>query len=215
MALVAQGLKITHVQRSTALVDGDDMVDHLRGGEDALSLALLAERILLQLERAEATPLTALVEVGIVMGVAGEGFPLREPRSACMFLDAGHGGLFLFENARTARLVPGLDSNHLKDLRMGEALPKGLVVHIIVQEVGGEAGMAEALHVLKERIQILLFPEDDIAVSVHIDNVPAVFQGKNHSFRIVIHGSSYFLRLSPEKRTVRHRCESLSRVRSP
>ena len=47
MALVAQGLKIIQVQRSTALVDGDDVVDHLCRGQDALPLALLAERTLL------------------------------------------------------------------------------------------------------------------------------------------------------------------------
>lgn len=91
MARATQGLKIAHIKRSTTFVDGDDMVDHLGWGEDALSLAFLAERTLTQLQRAEAPPPTALVEAGVVVAVALESFPLREPWSPGVFLYGRHG----------------------------------------------------------------------------------------------------------------------------
>ena len=103
MALVAQGLKVIQRERSTALVDGDDVVDHLGRDSQSLSLALLAERILLQFESAKAPPPPALVEVGVVVLVAGEGFLLREPRAMRVFLDAGHDYFFLKMDGR-----PGL-----------------------------------------------------------------------------------------------------------
>ena len=93
--MIAQRLKIIQVKRSTALVDGDDVVDHLGRDSQSLSLALLTERILLQLESAKAPPPPALVEVGVVVLVAGEGFLLREPRAMRVFLDAGHDYFFL------------------------------------------------------------------------------------------------------------------------
>ena len=70
---------------------------------------------------------------------------------------------------------------------MGKPPVQGLVVHIVVLEVSGEAGMAEALHVLKEGIQILLVPEHIVAVLVHIEDVPAVLQSENDTFWIVVH----------------------------
>lgn len=94
MTAIAQGLEITDIQRSTALVDGDDVVDHLGRNKEALLLALLAERILLQLECSESTPPPALVEVGVVVPESLEGFLLREPRALRMFFDAGHGYFF-------------------------------------------------------------------------------------------------------------------------
>ena len=42
MTAIAKGLEITDIQRSTALVDGDDVVDHLGRCEDTLALAFLA-----------------------------------------------------------------------------------------------------------------------------------------------------------------------------
>ena len=99
MALVAQGLKVIHIERSTALVDRDNVVNHLGRTQHSLLLALLAERILLEFESTQAPPLPALVEVGVVMGKSREGFFLREPRALCMLLDAGH-GYFLIKMGR-------------------------------------------------------------------------------------------------------------------
>ena len=91
MTAIAEGLKVIHIQRSTTLVDGDDVVDHLGRAQHSLLLAFLAERILLELESPERAPPPTLVEVGVVVSESGEGFLLREPRALCMFLDAWHG----------------------------------------------------------------------------------------------------------------------------
>lgn len=102
MALVAQGLKVIHVERSTALVDRDNVVDHLGRAQHSLLLALLAERILLEFESTQAPPLPALVEVGVVMPESGERFLLREPRTMSVFLDSGHGAIS-FSKAQIVR----------------------------------------------------------------------------------------------------------------
>lgn len=91
MASVAQGLKVIQIERSTALVDGDDVVHHVSRAQHTMFLALLAERILLKLECSQAPPPPALVEVGIVMSESGERFLLREPRALCVFLYHWHG----------------------------------------------------------------------------------------------------------------------------
>jgi hypothetical protein len=91
MASVAQGLKVIQIERSTALVDGDDVVHHVSRAQHTMFLALLAERILLKLECSQAPPSPALVEVGIVMSESRERFFLRKPRALCVFLYHWHG----------------------------------------------------------------------------------------------------------------------------
>ena len=112
MAVIAQGLKIVQIKRCSALVDGDDMVHHLGRDQHALPHALLAERILLELERSKSSPLPTLVEVGVMVLESSEGFPLREPGALCVFLDAGH-GLPLLLDMGPAHLVSELHSFHL------------------------------------------------------------------------------------------------------
>ena len=77
MAMIAQGLKIVQIKRCSAFVDGDDMVHHLGRDQHAFPHALLAERILLELERSQRSPLPTLVEVGVVVLESGEGLFLR------------------------------------------------------------------------------------------------------------------------------------------
>ena len=77
MAMIAQGLKIVHIKRCSALVYRNDMVHHLGRDEHAFPHALLAERILLELERSQRSPLPTLVEVGVVVLESGEGLFLR------------------------------------------------------------------------------------------------------------------------------------------
>ena len=91
MTAITEGLKVIHIKRSTSLVDGDYVVDHLGRAKHSILLAFLAERILQEFESSERAPPPALVEVGVVMGKSREGFFLRKPRALCMLLDAGHG----------------------------------------------------------------------------------------------------------------------------
>ena len=69
------------------------MVDHFRWSDDILFLqAQLTDRILLEFDRAEPSPLPALVELGVVMSEPLEGLALLHPRTVFRFLDGRHGG---------------------------------------------------------------------------------------------------------------------------
>lgn len=171
MAMIAQGLQIVHVKRGSALVDRNDMVDHLGRDKHAFPHAFLAKRILLKLQGTQGSPLPTLVEVGIVMLESREGFLLREPRTLCVFLDSGHGLSLL--NMGPAQLVSELNPNHLDKVFMRESPMEGLVVHIVMPEVRGEEGMAKVLHVLQKGIDIFLIPEHILSV-MDIPDVPAV-----------------------------------------
>ena len=83
MAGIAEGLEILNVETRTALVDGNDVVDHLGGCQATRFEALLAHRLLLQLQGAELSPGYALVELGVVVAVALKGFSLRQPGAMC------------------------------------------------------------------------------------------------------------------------------------
>ena len=86
MAGVAEGLEILNVETRSALIDGDNVVDHLGGGQTTRFEALLAHRLLLQLQGSELSPGCALVELGVMVAVALEGFSLRQPGSRrCAF----------------------------------------------------------------------------------------------------------------------------------
>lgn len=99
MTAITEGLKVIHIKRSTSLVDGDYVVDHLGRAKHSILLAFLAKRILQEFESSERAPPPALVEVGVVVSESGEGLLLREPRALCMFLYAGH-GYFLIKMGR-------------------------------------------------------------------------------------------------------------------
>ena len=79
MAGIAEGLEILNVETRTALVDWDDVVDHLGWCQAIRFETLLAHRLLLQLQGSELSPGCALVELGVVVAVALEGFSLRQP----------------------------------------------------------------------------------------------------------------------------------------
>jgi hypothetical protein len=65
MARVAEGLEVVEIEPGAALVDGDDVVDHLGERGDAAPGALLAERRLLQLDGPQVTPRLRLVEADL------------------------------------------------------------------------------------------------------------------------------------------------------
>lgn len=90
MASVAEGLEVRQVQRSTAFVDGDDVVDHLCRSDNAFALAFFADRIHLELDAAEVPPFPALVKVRVVMAISLVRFFLRKPRPAAVFLYDRH-----------------------------------------------------------------------------------------------------------------------------
>ena len=77
MAGITEGLEILNVETRTALVDWDDVVDHLGGCQTTCFEALLTHRFLLQLQGAELSPGCALVELGIVVAISLKGFLLR------------------------------------------------------------------------------------------------------------------------------------------
>lgn len=90
MTRVAQRLQIINVQRSSTLVDGNYVVDHLRWGKYSFLFALLAQRIHLELLGSELPPRSALIEFRVVVSVALVGLLLRKPRSLGCFLDGWH-----------------------------------------------------------------------------------------------------------------------------
>ena len=77
MAGVAEGLEILNVETRSALIDGDNVVNHLGGCQATRFEALFAHRLLLQLQGAELSPGCALVELGIVVAIALKWFSLR------------------------------------------------------------------------------------------------------------------------------------------
>lgn len=77
MTGVAEGLEILNVETRSALVDGNDVVDHLGGCQATRFETLLAHRLLLQLQGSELSPGCALVELGIVVAISLKGFSLR------------------------------------------------------------------------------------------------------------------------------------------
>ena len=83
MAGIAEGLEILNVETRTALVDWDDVVDHLGGCQATRFETLLAHRLLLQLQGSELSPGCALVELCVVVAVALKGFSLRQPGARC------------------------------------------------------------------------------------------------------------------------------------
>ena len=92
MTRVTQRLQVTQIQRRSALVDRNDVVDHRCWYGSSPAQALLTQRILLELHRPEPSPRPALVELGVVMSEPLEGLALLHPRTVFRFLDGRHGG---------------------------------------------------------------------------------------------------------------------------
>ena len=90
MTRVAQRLQVINIQRSSTLVDGNYVVDHLRWCQYPFPLALLAERIHQELLLSQFPPRSTLVEFRVVVSVALMGLLLRQPRSLGGFLDVRH-----------------------------------------------------------------------------------------------------------------------------
>ena len=86
MAGVAEGLEILNVETRSALVDGNDVIDHLGRCQATRFEALLAHRLLLQLQGSERSPGCALVELGVVVAISLKGFSLRQPGARCCSL---------------------------------------------------------------------------------------------------------------------------------
>ena len=110
-------------------------------------------------------------------------------------------------------MIAEVDSLDPEDDGLWESLMQRLIAHIIVLEVGSEAGHPKPLDILQQGIDILFFPLGEGSI-VHIVNVPAILQSENDALRL-FHKNSllanyrimtrYFRRLWPENFTVRHR----------
>ena len=83
VAGITEGLEILNVETRSALIDGNDVVDHLGGCQATRFETLLAHRLLLQLQGAELSPGCALVELGVVVAISLKGFSLRQPGARC------------------------------------------------------------------------------------------------------------------------------------
>ena len=95
VAGVTERLEILNIETRSTFVDRHDMVYHLGGCQAIRFEALLAHRLLLQLQGSELSPGRALVELCVVMAVALEGFSLRLPRSLCSLLNRWHQSMIL------------------------------------------------------------------------------------------------------------------------
>ena len=90
VAGIAQALEIVDVEPRAADVDRRYVVDHLGECRDALALALLAKRGLLDLQSAKVTPRCGLIEFVVRMQSSLLDSALRHPRTFFGFLDCRH-----------------------------------------------------------------------------------------------------------------------------
>lgn len=82
MTGVAEGLQVLQVERRPAPIDRDDVVDHLRRSMSVVFQALLAQRLLLQLDEAQFPPRGGTVKLRIGVAASRLRFMLRQPRTA-------------------------------------------------------------------------------------------------------------------------------------
>lgn len=87
VARVAEGLQVLQVERRPAPIDRDDVVDHLRRSMPIAFQALLAQRLLLQLDEAQFPPRSGTVELRIGVAASRLRLMLRQPRTADGFLE--------------------------------------------------------------------------------------------------------------------------------
>lgn len=82
VAGVAEGLQVLQVERRSAPIDRDDMVDHLRRSMPVVFQTLLAQGLLLQLDEAQFPPRSGSVELRIGVAASRLRLMLRQPRPA-------------------------------------------------------------------------------------------------------------------------------------
>ena len=82
MAGVTEGLQVLQVERRPAPIDRDDVVDHLRRSMPIAFQALLAQRLLLQLDKAQFPPCGGSVELRVGVAASRLRLMLRQPRTA-------------------------------------------------------------------------------------------------------------------------------------
>lgn len=82
VARVAEGLQVLQVERRPAPIDRDDVVDHLRRSMPVVFQALLAQRLLLQLDETQFPPCGGSVELRVGVAASRLRFVLRQPRTA-------------------------------------------------------------------------------------------------------------------------------------
>ena len=82
VAGVAERLQVLQVERRTAPIDRDDMVDHLRRSMPIAFQALFAQRLLFQLDEAQFPPCGGSVKLRIGVAASRLRFMLRQPRTA-------------------------------------------------------------------------------------------------------------------------------------
>lgn len=82
VAGVAEGLQVLQVERRPAPIDRNDVVDHLCRSMPVVFQALLAQRLLLQLDEAQFPPRGGSVELRVGVAASRLRFMLRQPRTA-------------------------------------------------------------------------------------------------------------------------------------
>lgn len=90
VAGVAEGLQVSELQRRTAPVDRNDVINHLRRRVPGVFQALLAQGLLLQLDYAKFPPRRRLVELRVGMNPSCMRRMFRLPRPADGFLERRH-----------------------------------------------------------------------------------------------------------------------------
>lgn len=76
-----------------------------------------------------------------------------------------------------------MDSFNLDNLSFGESCSEGLVVHIIVLEVGCDTWHPKPMDVLQKGIDVLFLPRSVLPV-MHVVYVPAILQSENDALKL-------------------------------
>lgn len=97
MAGVAEGLQVLQVECCSAPIDRDDVVDHLRRSVPVVRQALLAQGLLMQLDRPQLSPCGGSVELRIGVAASRLRIVLRLPRTTADSLDRRHGQKMMSE----------------------------------------------------------------------------------------------------------------------
>ena len=90
MARVAEALKVGHIALRAASIDRNDMIDDLCERGDNPSLALLAERTLLQFQITELPPCGRLIKLRVRIQASLLHPALRLPQALYGFLECWH-----------------------------------------------------------------------------------------------------------------------------
>ena len=99
VAGVAQALQVLQVKGGTAFVDRDDVIDDRGLRDETPAPALLAERVGIQFDPAQAAPPCGLIEGRVRMKATALGFARRQIGPPGWFRDGWH-SLLCFEQVR-------------------------------------------------------------------------------------------------------------------